>query len=1136
MSTDAALIDDDIRARADALDVSRSFIVQAPAGSGKTELLIQRYLCLLAIVSSPEEVLAITFTRKAAREMQLRVITALRNARDGMVAETRHEQLTLDLANNVLARDRQNEWRLIESPGRMRIETVDAFGAGIARSLPLSSGLGGIANTVTDAEMKAIYQQAAAATLDYLAGDDAPGQAVGRVLRHLDNNTGLYLSYVARMLSSREQWLGITGSGISDSASADAARAQLERNIADVIDRQLVQLDALLPPVCRDELPASLSYAGKNLRDEGKSDHFLVSCADRETLPGPEAAQRDQWHGIADLLLTQKGEWRKQVTKNDGFPAGNKEIKQSLYDVIDSIRDLHDLRDCLHRARSLPDPHYTDDQWQVLLALFDLLPLAVAELRRLFGERGVTDHNEVALSAGRALGSSAEPGDVAFMLDYQVQHLLVDEMQDTSIGQYELLKKLTAGWAPGDGRTIFCVGDPMQSIYRFRDAEVGEFLLARKKGIGDTKLDALTLRQNFRSGQNLVHWFNTVFNNVMPLKDDVAVGAISYSESVPIGEKAGQGVHEVHPLFDVDADEEAQHSLQVVARCLEENTDDDVAILVRSRTQLSRLLPLLRHAGIEYRAVEIDRLTDLPEIIDLIALTRSLCHEADRLAWLALLRGPWAGLRWADIHALVRNDTDKTVTELCQEPERIAAMSGDGSRRLLQLLDALAPWLARNASYSIREWVELAWCALGGPALLDGEEQLTNVYKYFDALEKIGVAGTIDDVRELEQRLDDERVSSIVSADCRLQVMTMHKAKGLQFDHVVLPGLGRIARGDSREVLSWLTVPDADGQSEMIISPVGPRAELENDPLHQFIEATEKEKTRMELDRLLYVACTRARKSLHLIGNTGVATDGESCKRPDARSLLSRLWPALEHDYEVAFEAWAASNAVEYTDEAEDGAILVLPSLRRFATSWKSPEPAALPGRSQVRDTQELGEEKPVEFDWVGAATRHTGTIVHRWLQRIGDGQLDISAERLADLRPVSRRWASSLGVAEDDIDNVCRQTEKALQGILDDDKGRWVLYGEGACELPVTGVLDGRSESVIMDRVRIDDDGTHWIVDYKTSIHLGGDLSGFLRQEADRYRPQLARYATIYEGLTGEKARTALYFPLLQEFCEVTM
>jgi len=1131
VSADHALLADDTKARRDALDPSRSFIVQAPAGSGKTELLIQRYLRLLATVDSPEEILAITFTRKAALEMRLRVIDALRSARHGSVGSSDHEKLTLALASNVLARDRAHDWQLVESPARMRIETVDAFGAGIARSLPLSSGLGGTGSTVADAEMNAIYREAAAATLEYLASDDASAAVVERVLGHLDNNTGLYIGYLARMLASREQWLGITGSGRVEKDAAGAVRRRLENNIADVINRHLALLVALLPPICAEELPALLQYAGRNLVEGGLTGHGLTRFRDSFRLPAAVAAERERWQAIADLLLTQKGEWRRQVNKNDGFPAADKTRKQQLLDVIEAMRDLHDLRECLDQARRLPAPEYPDEQWQVLLALFELLPMAVVELRRLFGERGISDHNEVALAAGRALGSADEPGEVALMLDYRLRHLLIDEMQDTSIGQYELLKRLTVGWTPGDGRTIFCVGDPMQSIYRFRDAEVGEFLLAKRNGIGSVRLEPLTLRRNFRSGEHLVHWFNTVFLQIMPLKDDIAVGAISYAESVPVADKSGQGGQCLHALIDVSAEQEAEHSLDIVRRCLAENGDENVAVLVRSRSQLADLLPQLRHAGIEYEAVEIDRLTDLPEIVDLIALTRAACHEGDRLAWLALLRGPWAGLRWNDLLALTTNSGKQTVRELCVDQVRVERLSADGQNRLGRLLTILEPLLKRDMLRSLAERIELAWCALGGPAMLTSNEQVDNVYRYFETLEKIGSSGTLDDVAELEQRLDEERVSSTVGPSCRLQIMTMHKAKGLQFDHVILHGLGRRTRGDSREVLSWLNLPDERGHGEMIISPVGPRAALENDPLHQFIESTEQEKTRLELDRLLYVACTRARKSLHLVGGVGVSADGESLRKPEAGSLLSRLWPAVERDYERAFAAWQQRAGLRDANRSWDNEHLVNPLLRRFAISWTPPTVDAVPAMSQAAPA---GEQTPVDFYWVGAAARHAGTIVHRWLQRISDRHFEVSAGQLEDLRPISRRWALNLGVAGADLDDVCQRVEQAIAGVLGDERGRWIIYGKGASELPVTGIVDGRMESIVIDRVRIDDDGTHWVIDYKTSSHEGGDLGGFLDQEAGRYRDQLARYAELYGRLTGERIRTALYFPLLQAFREV--
>ena len=1138
MLNDAELLQADIDARKDALDVRRSFIVQAPAGSGKTELLIQRYLKLLAIVNQPEEVLAITFTRKAALEMQLRVINALRQARDGFKAAAAHEQFTISLADAVLARDQRLGWRLIQSPGRMRIETVDAFSAGIARSLPLSSGLGGAVTTLADATMDSLYRTAAAATLDWLTTDDALGGAVERVLVHLDNHTGLYISYVARMLASREQWLGITGSGLAAGDNARAARRQLEQSIARIVTSQLEKLHALVPDHRRQELPALLEYAAENLAAGDKLEHPLIALQARDSLPAATVNERSTWQAIANVLLIKSGAWRKSINKNDGFPPGDDGQKKQFLELVQSLHEVVGLQENLQRVRRLPAPVYSDEQWQVLLALFNLLPLAVAELRRLFSERGVTDHAEVSLCASQALGNIDQPGDIALSLDYRIQHMLVDEMQDTSISQYDLLKMVTAGWTAGDGRTIFCVGDPMQSIYRFRNAEVGEFLLARRNGIGEIKLDSLLLRRNFRSGENLVHWFNTVFDQILPLQDDISVGAISYAESVPVELHFGQGEHHVYPLFDVSIEEEASKCSQVIRQCLVENPDDDIALLVRSRTQLTVLLRELRRENIAYQAIEIDRLTDLPEIIDLLALTRALCHESDRLAWLALLRAPWVGLGWQDLHKLVWNDSKSTVAELMRDSDKVNGLSGDARTRVQKFVTTIDQFTQRKADVSLRDRIELAWFALGGPSMLQDEEQLENIYRYLDVLDKIESAGTLLDVRELESLLDDERVSSSTKIESRLQIMTMHKAKGLQFDHVVLFALGRVTRGGSKDVLSWLYVPNEDGQNDMIISPVGPRSELENDPLHQFIVATEKDKQQLELDRLLYVACTRARKSVHLIGNVGLSADRESFKNPDARSLLIRLWPAIEAAYQLEFERVGNVLHENAANESSEDTIrrLVHPVLRRFKGDWQPPVAPALPGgRTQVA-TSAADAEKQVEFYWVGSLARHAGTIVHRFLQRISDGRITVDSSSVATLRRVSKAWAQSLGVGEEHLDEVCDRVENALHGIIADDKGRWVLFGDGEAELAISGLVDGQVESIIIDRIRIDTEGVHWIVDYKTSTHEGGNLAGFLQQETDRYRPQLEKYVALYRNLTDAPVRAALYFPLLQEFCEVSL
>jgi ATP-dependent helicase/nuclease subunit A len=1116
---------DDQRARVDALDVTRSFIVQAPAGSGKTELLIQRYLKLLSVVDNPEEVVAITFTRKASAEMQLRVLQALRRRKLDDEPDEDHERRTYKLAGSALDKSDALGWNLIGNPRRMRILTLDALNASIARSQPLSSPGAG-ARIVVGAELQSIHRAAAIATLDWLTEKGDLQQATVEVLQHVDNNTWLYASYLSQMLGSRDQWLPFIGSGLLSVEDADRLREKFEESLSFVVNEHLQRTANALVAGPYAELSGLLDFAATNLVDEGVTSSPVCQLAGLTELPAPSPHELHQWQGIAELLLTQKGQFRKKVDKRQGFPATGKARKEAMHELLELMAADTSLAAHLHGVKSLPPVSYSDEQWGVLLALFRLLPLAVTELKRLFGEQGIADHIDVAITAGAALGSAENPGDVALILDYQVKHLLVDEMQDTSAGQYAMLETLTGGWAPGDGRSLYCVGDPMQSIYRFRNAEVGQFLLARKFGIGQIQLEPLLLRRNFRSGAWLVDWFNTVFPTILAASDDPLRGAVSYSDAVPVEHLQGQGLCVTHAIFGSDVEDEAISGCRVIGDTLRENPDDDMVVLVRGRTQLPLLLAQLRSAAIPYQAVEIDRLTDLPEIIEVLALTRAAAHPGDRIAWLGILRAPWIGLHWSDLHALVRNDTSSTVWELLQDEDRLSTMSEPGRHAVARVLPALGALIAPRRSQTLRDLVERVWIALGGPGIIDDDYAVDNVYRYLEVLGSMERAGTLIDVGELESILDLERVSSNNYA--RLQIMTMHRAKGLQFDHVLLYGLGRQPGHGDRRVLSWFDLPAQHGTGRKVISPVGPRAEVNNDPVHRYIEIAEAEKDRHEQARLLYVACTRARTSLHLMGNTAVATDGESFKAARSDSLLHLLWPAVEPEFCRQFEDWDKREIVV------DHSIWTSPVLRKFRSPWNLPDVDPLPGELQQDEVSDVDSE--VEFYWVGSNARIAGTLVHRWLQFIADEYSNGRDVNNLLLREVTSRWLKEAGIDSETARPILERVAGAVTATLDDDKGRWILQGQGHSELALTGVSDGDLVSVVLDRVRIDDDGAHWIIDYKTSSHEGGNLAGFLQVETDRYRPQLQRYASVYEEWAGERAKCALYFPLLRSFVEVAL
>ena len=1125
MTTDRSLLQADQQARIDALDLSRSFIVQAPAGAGKTELLIQRYLKLLSIVEDPEEVVAITFTRKAAAEMQVRVLAALKRAAQGEPPAAEHQQATAGLARAALEQDAERHWQLLANPRRMRIQTLDSLHASIARSRPLVSPESARGSRiVVDAELRALYQAAALATLDWLTETGPYQEATREVLVHVDANTGLYLAYLAQMLATRDQWLPFIGSGQLAADEAEALRAAFERNLEIAVADHLQRTMTIVGPDVRDSLPDLWTYASANLDGPEAGQNPLGALRGVAGFPSPDTASLPQWNAIADLLLTRSGSFRKNVDKRQGFPVKDDGQKATMKALLESLADQAQLAEALHEVRSLPPAKYSDEQWNVLVALFRLLPLAVTELRRQFAERGVVDHIEVALTAAAVLGTAENPGDIALLLDYQIRHLLIDEMQDTSSAQYRMLEALTGGWVDGDGRTLYCVGDPMQSIYRFRNAEVGQFILARQHGIGSIALHPLLLRRNFRSGELLVEWFNSVFPAIFSRRDEPLNGAVSYSAAVSVPALAGQGECVVHPLFGADKHQEAARGGAVLADILAAHPDEQVAVLVRSRTQLPPLLAALRNAGIPYQAVEIDRLTDLPEIIEALALTRAAVHQGDRLAWLAILRAAWIGLDWADLHALVVNDTASTVWELLQDDTRLSKLSATGRRAIAAAMPTLALLVRPRRSMSLRELVEECWMTLGGAAILDDELSVNNVYRFFAVLDKHERCGSLDDVAELESMLDLERVSSGVSS-C-LQVMTMHRSKGLQFDHVVLYGLGRGSGRSDRKVLSWFDMPDKDGRERKIISPVGPRADVDRDPLHRFIELTESRKDRHEQVRLLYVACTRARKSLHLVGHVAVAADGQSYKPPTRGTLLHLLWSAVEPEFANAFADHTAVAAHDPDD------VWVKPVLRRFERAWELPKIVPLPQHELL--AAKAIDSAEVEFYWVGNEARIAGTLVHRWLHQIAEGRAAADATALPGFRPVTRRWLRELGIGAEAGAAIAERVEVALSGMLTDEKGRWILGGNGLAELALTGVIDGQIETVVLDRVKVDEDGTHWIIDYKTSSHEGGNLEGFLAAESERYGPQLRKYASIYNDYSGCQARCALYFPLLQTFIEL--
>ncbi|HTY94837.1 MAG TPA: UvrD-helicase domain-containing protein, partial [Steroidobacteraceae bacterium] len=596
MSAPADLAADE-EARVRAVDPSRSVILQAPAGSGKTTVLVERLLRLLIEADAPEDILAITFTRKAAAEMALRVASVLDLPPDPQ-GDGRTRELAR-LAQAVRGRSQARGWQLAENPGRLRIQTVDALNRALALQLPVAAHGAGTLAVLRDAE--SAYRTAARRTLLDAQGDAARRADVEFLFERMENDFALCEELIADMLERRTHWLP----HLVGEAGAQLAQ-RVQASLSAVVQARLDRARQVLTAA---QLREGLRI-GAEVAAHLRSGVDFAHSADSPTLR--------QWQALASLALTRQGEWRRRLDVRAGFPPEDKALKRRAGDWLADLGTQPGSLELFIEMRLLPEPQLGDDEIQALGVLARVLELAVAELDVVFTELGRVDYAAVAVAARMALGSMDEPTDLALRLDHGIRHILVDEFQDTSLEQTRLLAQLTAGWEPGDGRTLFLVGDPMQSIYAFREAEVGMFLGARTAGIGTVPLEALTLRRNFRSAAQVVDWNNAVFARCFPALDDPRTSSVAYEHSVAARPGLEGAVH-LHRVLPGDYPGEARGIARIVGQLRRDEPQASVAILVSSRAHAGPIVAALEAARIPVAGVELVPLGELSIVRDLAA-------------------------------------------------------------------------------------------------------------------------------------------------------------------------------------------------------------------------------------------------------------------------------------------------------------------------------------------------------------------------------------------------------------------------------------------------------------------------------------------------------------------------------------
>ena len=591
-----------------------------------------------------------------------------------------------------------------------------------------------------------------------------------------------------------------------------------------------------------------------------------------------------------------------------------------------------------------------------------------------------------------------------------------------------------------------------------------------EQGLGSVNLEPLTLSTNFRSQKNLIGFFNSAFGEILPKAADAFSGAVPYSRAEPRHRALAGEAATWHALPDRES--EARRVVDLVREA-----KDRAAILVRKREALADIVPALKAAGIRFRAIDIEHLGEKQVVQDLYALTRALSHLGDRIAWLSILRAPWCALSLNDLHAIAGSDRHATIWELIQE-----------NRNLERFRKIVAPAITDRGRGSLRDRVEGVWLALGGPACVQSATDLEDVEIYLDALESLeGAAGDLDDLGALDEALHQlYALPDLEATEDDLQIMTIHKSKGLEFGTVIVPGLDKgPGRADTplflwRERSAACFLRRSRKPAPMTILPTA-------------ICATSKPRPRTSRRRGSFTSPPHAPRAGCTFSRAPSATTPASSSRP-RRARSSRApgpWPRR------TMRAWSPSS---YAMEFMHAPRAPITTLTRLELDL---ERVAPPPSVTWAPPPEPRAQQDIEFSWAGETARHVGSVVHRWLQRMAEDELSgWDAKRIASLGGLFRRDLQRRGVATADLARSAEIVARALGNALSDKRGRWLLgpHPEARNEYRLRGVMQGRIGTYVIDRLFRGADGVEWLVDYKTSRHEGAGVEAFLDRERDRY------------------------------------
>lgn len=850
----------DMQDRLLAIDPMVSSAVIAPAGSGKTSILLARFLGALCVVDDPEEVLAITFTNDAANEILERVMAQLDGSELFVKPQSAHEYHIQQLSQEVQKRDKQLGWNLKGNPQRLRIMTIDAYCAQLVNDLPVSTGVGGPIKPDDDPQY--MYREA---VINVLGMIDDPGhslerrEVVSKVLSYANYRYESLLAPVIKLLAKRDQWL-LLGRRF-DLNDANAFLAEFNKEMIYEFIRVLNESGA-------DQL---VSYLG---RAASFNDHKALApffgCASL-----PSADNREFYVSFANYLLTGGDTLRKQVTTREGIDNSVPDYKV-IKDMVKGFSGNADLETICASVKHMPPCEYGEEDIEFVNAFYAFFELCIASLMTVFKSYSRCDFTEIALRAHDAIGDFESGFGEGALKEGRTRHLMVDEMQDTGFGQVELLAKLVRTWEddPETQRSLFMCGDISQSIYLFRGAEPWLYQSIWKSGkFAGHDLRSLSLKTNFRSAPELIDHFNGTFSPLFRSNRSLFVEASAH--------KASGGEINYKPYIVKSFQEEARLLVDDAINIASRRPNDSIAILARNRSHFKEIIQELRVKNVGFGGKDLVKLVELPHIIPVLAITRIFVNSTDRLSWIELFRSNLVGISWNGINQLMNVNAPKDVLNSIRQ---YSSLSGDEDQiRAAYLLHAIEKELNDESPLATR--VNRTWMALNGHRVVDDVQQV-DVNTFFKAVRKHACGAYLNSVNRFNSTL--EKLYS-GSSGGNIRVMTFHGCKGLEFDHVLLAGLSRPLSNQDSLLAEFTNFKDS-----VLIAG----SKQKDRRIFDFIRNSKKLEEKAEELRTLYVAMTRAKKTLSVY--CGVLDGNGGVVEPKKNELLSCIYRGINHLFDFS--------------------------------------------------------------------------------------------------------------------------------------------------------------------------------------------------------------------------------------------